>query len=413
MKAEQDQRKSQLAVIFMTVFLFLAGFGIVIPIIPLLGKEFGGTAFQIGALTASYSLMQFLFAPFWGKWSDRVGRRPILLLCLVGEALAYVVFALARSYESLMVARLLAGFFGASISTASAYISDITPPQERSKGMALIGAAFGLGFLVGPLLGGALNLWGKSIWEVPFAGTTFTGFWVAAICLANFIFALKFLKESLPLEKRKQAPHVRPNRFAVLLGNVKKPVIGKLIFVFFLSSLAMSTMEVSLVLFMAEKFKWSEQQVLWGFGFIGLISVICQGFLVRRLLPVWGEKRMLQIGLISMALAFSGIALVPTVEFMAVVMILLALGNSFTNPSILGSISLLSSADEQGEVLGSTQGTASLGRILGPLIGGAVYQTVTISFPFLLSSFFTICGFLIVVSLLSVLPSAAQTSNER
>ncbi|MFN7825575.1 MAG: MFS transporter [Pseudobdellovibrionaceae bacterium] len=411
MKPEQDQRKSQLAVIFMTVFLFLAGFGIVIPIIPLLGKEFGGTAFQIGALTASYSLMQFLFAPFWGKWSDRVGRRPVLLFCLVGEALAYVVFALARSYEALMVARLLAGFFGASISTASAYISDITPPQERSKGMALIGAAFGLGFLVGPLLGGVLNLWGRSIWDMPFAGTTFTGFWVAAICLANFVFAFKFLKESLPPEKRKHSSQERPKRLEVLLGNIRKPVVGKLIFVFFLSSLAMSTMEVSLVLFMAEKFSWTEQHVLWGFGFIGLMSVICQGFLVRRLLPIWGEKRMLQLGLVSMALAFSGIALAPNVFLMAGVMVLLALGNSFTNPSILGSISLLTPADQQGEILGSTQGTASLGRILGPLIGGAVYQMVSISFPFLISSFFAICGFLIVVSLLAVLPSAAQTTK--
>ncbi|MFN7262643.1 MAG: MFS transporter, partial [Pseudobdellovibrionaceae bacterium] len=196
-----------------------------------------------------------------------------------------------------------------------------------------------------------------------------------------------------------------------LLGNIRKPVVGKLIFVFFLSSLAMSTMEVSLVLFMAEKFSWTEQHVLWGFGFIGLMSVICQGFLVRRLLPIWGEKRMLQLGLVSMALAFSGIALAPNVFLMAGVMVLLALGNSFTNPSILGSISLLTPADQQGEILGSTQGTASLGRILGPLIGGAVYQMVSISFPFLISSFFAICGFLIVVSLLAVLPSAAQTTK--
>jgi multidrug resistance protein len=176
--------KSQLAIIFFTVFLYLVGFGVVIPVIPILSRNFGATALQTGLLLSVYSLMQFLVAPFWGRLSDRLGRRPILLFCLVGEGLSYLLFAWARSLEWLFAARVLAGFFGASLSTASAYISDITPKHERSKGMALIGAAFGLGFVVGPALGGGLAVWGHHINPAPHFDTSFSA------CLQSISFRI-------------------------------------------------------------------------------------------------------------------------------------------------------------------------------------------------------------------------------
>lgn len=371
--------KSQLAIIFFTVFLYLVGFGVVIPIIPILSRNFGATALQTGLLLSVYSLMQFLFSPFWGRLSDKHGRRPILLFCLLGEGLSYLLFAWARNLEWLFVARILAGFFGASLSTASAYISDITPKHERSKGMALIGAAFGLGFVFGPALGGGLAIWGQSISSAPHFDTSFTFLWVAGLCFANFIFGLKFLKESLS-EKSESAE--KKKRISALFHYLNLKTIGSLMTIFMLISLAMSAMEASLILFMGEKFQWNVKQVSFGFAYIGVIIVITQGFLVRRLIPKLGERQVLRIGLTLFSTGLLIIPLAPTVSWMALAMTLLSLGNGLSNPSILGSISLLTDTKEQGESLGVTQSMASLGRILGPAIGGALYQSIAITAPF-------------------------------
>ncbi len=397
-------KKSQLAIIFFTVFLYLVGFGVVIPIVPILSKNFGATSFQIGLILSAYSLMQFIFAPFWGHLSDRYGRRPILLFCLLGESLAYIAFALARSFEMLLLARLFAGFFGASISTASAYISDITPVHERSKGMALIGAAFGLGFLVGPALGGGLAMWGASISDAPHFDTSFAAYWVSGLCLLNFIFGYFLLKESLTEKKVSE----RESRFAVLGRSLKIPYVKNLIGVFFIASLSMSLMEATLVLYVGDLFGWGIREVSFGFAYIGLMMVLCQGFLVRRLLPIWGERKILLTGLVMMCSGFLLIGLASNITVLAISMTALAIGNAFTNPATMGSISLLSPADEQGSVMGSTQGTASLGRIIGPAVGGWIYLKVSIESPFYLSSFCMLIAILSVVTILNHLPNAAK-----
>ncbi len=399
-----EAKKSQLATIFVTVFLYLVGFGVIIPITPILAKNFGATSFQVGLLLSIYSFMQFVFAPFWGRLSDRYGRRPILLFCLVGEFFSYIAFGLARNFEMLFLARMLAGFFGASISTASAYISDITPPQERSKGMALIGAAFGMGFLVGPALGGGLTIWGGKISSEPHFDTSFAAYGVAVLCILNFIFALKFLKESLT----EKAPHQEQrNRFQRLFRYLKLGLIGKLIGVFFLTSLAMSTMEATLVLFVGDRFQWTVKEVSFGFAYIGLIMILSQGFLVRRLLPKVGERKMLVAGLSMMAIALSLIAAADSIWMLAISQTFLAFGFSFTNPSAMGSISLLADPKEQGEILGTTQGTASLGRIIGPAAGGWLYQHVSMGSPFLTGGFLAAMALLIVISNFAILPNQA------
>ncbi len=404
-----NRQKSQLAIIFFTVFLYLVGFGVVIPIVPVLARNFGATPLQVGLLLSVYSFMQFVFAPFWGRLSDRKGRRPILLFCLLGEFLSYIAFGLARNLEMLFVARMFAGFFGASISTASAYISDITPPAERSKGMALIGAAFGLGFLIGPAMGGGLAIWGASLSSEPHFDTSFAAYWVSALCLINFLFGLKFLKESLT----EKAPHQeKRHRIAQFLHFLRKGLVGRLIGVFFLASLAMSTMEATLVLFVSDRFQWTVREVTFGFAYIGLIMVISQGFLVRRLIPVIGEKKMLVSGLILMVMGLSTISISHSIWLLAIAQTLLAFGFSFTNPSTLGSISLLADSHEQGEVLGTAQSSSSLGRIIGPAVGGWLYGQVSMGSPFLAGGVLAFFALITVVMHFSELPNSGQKARE-
>lgn len=391
----------------MTVFVYLLGFGVVIPILPILSHQFGATPLQTGLLLSVYSLMQFLFSPFWGRLSDRVGRRPVLLGCLLGEGLTYVLFAVSRDLTWLFVARILAGFFGASISTASAAISDVTPPHERSRGMALIGAAFGLGFVFGPALGGGLAIWAQSISQAPFFDMSFTMLWVAGICFLNAAVGLKTFKETLDPSKRASSA-ARGGRFKRLAGEFRRPVVGPLMVVFFLASFAMSSMEANLVLFMEEKFGWGLREVSFGFAYIGVIIVITQGFIVRRLLPKIGERITMRWGLAAFAIGLAGIAMAPTIVFMAGTMTLLALGNGLINPSTLGSISLLAPANEQGQAMGTTQSLSSLGRILGPVFGGLLFEKISSASPFWMSGIIAATALGIVLWLGSRVPQAAR-----
>jgi DHA1 family tetracycline resistance protein-like MFS transporter len=400
-----SSEKKPLVIIFLTVFIYLLGFGIVIPIIPILSTELGATSLQTGLLLSVYSLMQFIFSPFWGKLSDKYGRRPILLICLMGEVFSYLLFAQARSLELLFIARLFSGFFGASISTASAYISDITPPEERSKGMALIGAAFGLGFLFGPAIGGGLTVWAEHLSTDVFFKTSFSSYWVSALCLITFAFAWKYLKETRDITKVNTE---KLSRFQQIAKFFKIPTVGPLIFVFFLSSLAMSTMEATLVLFMKEKFNWGIKEVSFGFAYIGVMIIFTQGFLVRKLIPKFGEKQVLRTGLVLMSIGLSGIAIAESLPVLAITQTLLALGMGFTNPAILGSISLLTDPSEQGAALGTTQGMASLGRIIGPAIGGALFGALTIESPFILSGLMTMIALFVVITIFNEIPNAGQ-----
>ncbi len=405
-----SENKKPLVVIFLTVFIYLLGFGIVIPIIPTLSIQMGASAFQTGLLLSVYSLMQFIFSPFWGKFSDKYGRRPILLICLFGEIFSYLLFAQARNLELLFIARIFSGFFGASISTASAYISDITPPNERSKGMALIGAAFGLGFLFGPAMGGGLTLWAEHISTDPFFRTSFSSYWVAGLCLVTFVFAFFNLKETLVLGTKAE---VKKKRFQEMLKYFQTPVVGQLIFIFFLSSLAMSTMEATLVLFMKARFGWGLKEVSFGFAYVGVMIIFTQGFLVRRLIPKYGEKHVLRFGLIFMSMGLAGISIAQSIYAVAVTQTLVALGIGFINPSTLGSVSLLIDPAEQGAALGTTQSMSSLGRIIGPIVGGALFGSLSEGSPFIMAGLMTLIGLFVAISIYSQMPNAGQTQKPK
>jgi len=389
----------------MTVFLYLVGFGMMIPVLPVLSREYGASALQVGLLMAIYSFMQFLFSPFWGRLSDRWGRRPILLFCLLGESVSYVIFVLSHSLEMLFVARALAGFFGASLSTASAAVSDVTLAKDRSKGMALIGAAFGLGFIFGPALGGGLAWWGQSLRpDDPQFGMRFASAFVALICLGTFIFAYFKLPET---KKAGNLAHSSEDRFARLGRFLRRSVVGPLIGIFFLNSLAMSTMEATLILFVGDRFGWGLKQVSFGFAYIGILGTLNQGFLVRKLLPRYGERKILRLGLALMVISFLLITVSTQIWILAIAMTFLSFGNSFTNPALLGTISLLCGEQEQGEALGTTQGTASLGRILGPVIGGFLYGQVFILAPFFVSAVFSMASLISILKLGARVPASA------
>lgn len=403
-----NQYKSQVSIIFLTVFLYLVGFGMIIPLGPYLATEFDASPAQVGYLMSIFSLMQFLFAPFWGRLSDRFGRRPIILICLLGEGLSYILFAYARDLWVLYLARVLAGLFGASIATASAYISDITPKEKRSKGMAIIGVAFGLGFVVGPFLSGILGLWGQSISSDPPFGMGFSALWVAALCFINFLFAWRVLKESLPLEARKKTVDENPNRWQRGVQYIRRPILGSLVITFFLTTFAMAHMEASLFLYVKDKFDWSLKEASWGFAYVGLIMVFTQGYLVRKYLPRFGERFFLVLGVVMMGFGLVAIGWASSVVALAIVVTFLSVGNALMHPSLMGSLSLLADRQKQGEVMGTAQSVSALARILGPASGGFLYGYWGMSSPFWVAGGICVVALLVLLKQFQVLPQAGK-----
>lgn len=362
-------KDKRLLIIFVTVFIDLVGFGIIIPMNPYLAKSFGATAFEVGLLMSVYSLAQFIFAPVWGQLSDKYGRRPIILWSLIGAGLAHIAFGFAGSLMGLILARTFAGVFGGNISTAMAYIADITPDKDRSKGMGLIGAAFGLGFVCGPFLGGLLAQVGLQFGNEPPFGESFPAIVAGAICLVNAAFALKFLPESRD-PSNIQAKSGRFKKIALALGT---PVLGLLMVLSFLSTFAMAHIEAALFLRMRDDFSWTIIQASFGFAYVGLVMVFTQGYFIRKMMPKYGERRLLLVGLVLSAMAYGLLALPNSLTLIGVGVTLLALGNGLVNPSVNGAISLMSGKDVQGNNLGVSQSLASLARVLGPPAGGYLY----------------------------------------
>jgi multidrug resistance protein len=406
----KSPQKSPLMVIFLTVFIDLVGFGIIIPLSPFLARQFHASPTHVGLLMAVYSLMQFFFSPFWGALSDRIGRRPVILISLLGGGLSYLAFAFASSLWVLFVARAFAGIFGGNISTAHAYIADVTSEKDRSKGMGLIGAAFGLGFIFGPLLGGLLGIVGNHFGSEPPFGLSFSALGAAALCFSNLALAYFVLKESLPIELRGRI-RPRANRFVEMGRHLRRPTVSGLIIVFFLSGLAMAQMESMLFPFVADLFKWDLRTSSYGFAYVGVLMAFTQGFLIRRWMPKYGEPVLLVAGLGLFAFSLGGIALSVTVPVLAVSMTILALGNGLMRPPNLGIISLMTPAEEQGVTMGVTNSLASLGRIIGPVIGGFLYENAGRTSPFLFAGILAAVAFFIVIYQYRRLPNSGRISS--
>lgn len=386
--------RSPLVFIFLTIFIDLLGIGIVLPLLPEYVKIVEQStwpwlaenrAFIVGALTASYALMQFLFAPVLGALGDRFGRRPVLLLSLVGAGLSYLVFALAEQLTFLGVetvigllflARIAAGITGASISTAQAYIADVTPPNERARGLGMIGAAFGLGFMLGPALGGLLA---NVSLHAP-------ALFAAALSFANATFGFFRLPESLPPEKRVQS-HVRDlnpiKRLLSVAGDqrVQPFILGSVLF-----NLAFAGLQSNFPVYSDERFGFSPQQNAFVFAFIGLIAVIVQGFLIRKLVARFGEARLTIVGLILMAIGFAATGLATAGWMLFPAIGLVALGSGMVTPSLTSLVSQSVSAQEQGATLGGVQSYNSLMMVAGPLLAGMLFDLVGQTAPYLIGA---------------------------
>jgi multidrug resistance protein len=365
---------SPLVVIFVTVFIDLIGFGIIIPMLPFYAEAYGASAFQVGLLATSFSLMQFLFAPLWGRLSDRIGRRPVILAGLLGSAMSYLAFGLADTLTMLFAARILAGIAGANIPTAQAFIADSTTAENRARGMGMIGAAFGLGFILGPAIGGFLSHWG---YHVP-------AFFAAALSLGNFIAGWFLLPESLPSEKR--GTRQTAGRLEAFQGALARPALPLVLLFSFLVMMAFSAFEAMFALFAAARFGYGATTIGYLFAWVGIVLAVVQGLLVGRVVPRVGEHRLVPAAILLMALALAGHALAPNVPILMTAMALLAVGMGFNSPATLSMVSRLADPADQGTTLGVSQSLASLARIVGPAWGGLAFDRFGSTVPFLLSA---------------------------
>ncbi|MBF0402249.1 MAG: MFS transporter [Magnetococcales bacterium] len=362
-------RKVSVGIIFFTVFMDLLGFGMVLPLMPLYAADprFQASAIEIGWLMAVYSIMQFLFAPLWGHLSDRIGRRPVLIIGLFGSALSYLVYGLAQSLLVLFVARSIAGIMGANIAVAQAAMADVTTSEGRTKAMGLIGVAFGLGFVLGPALGGLASGYGLAM--APLLAAGITGL--------NALVALFLLGESRPAGQQETTS--RPTH--PLLGASWEraqslPAALQLCLLMGLYTTLFAAFEVTMPLWGEATLGWTVRSIGWVFTYVGVIAVVVQGGVVRRLASRLGEKWTAAMGLGLVAVGMALFALDGLAVALAA-LALIAAGSGLVHPSLSSLVSLNSSAEQQGFVLGMFQSMSALGRGVGPVLGGLGYATWT------------------------------------
>lgn len=377
--------------IFVIVLLDLIGFGIVIPQLGIYGCQFQASPLVIGLLMSIYSLMQLVFAPILGRLSDRFGRRPVLLISLAGSVLGYLLFAFAPSLSWLFASRIIDGISGGNISTAQAYISDVTTPENRARGMGMIGASFGLGFILGPAVGGVLGHYGGGM----------------AIGLASAgLSALAFVLTLIALPEPKRHERTAERSVAFIGRALRLPIVNLCVLLQLFFTAAFSMMEGTFALFLVVRhlhhastsaFELAACDVAsadrdfvqrasalagWIFMAIGIASTILQGGLIGPLKRRFGERRLVVAGCIVTAVGLAFVPVMPTYALLFIPAVLLAIGGGLFNPSLSATVSLSAPKDEQGEVLGSYQAAGALGRIIGPAAGGALFAALSSAAPY-------------------------------
>lgn len=379
--------KSQLSMIFIVVFVDLLGFGILIPILPAFAtKELGLGETSIGIVLASYSLVQFIFNPIFGGLSDKFGRRKIILYTLLINALGYVIFAFSHSLLMLLISRVVAGIGGSSIGVAQAYIADVTTSEERSKGMGLIGVAFALGFVFGPVLGGVLGHWGYEIVGLACAVTSLTAF-----SLSIFLLPEPDKKSREIVGRRKIFDF---NQYKKTFSSTAVTVI---ILIFFVVTFSVANIYGTFALMGFKVFGFSDLQNGMVFAILGIVSAIIQGGFIGKLSKKFGDYYLIISGLLFMIF---GLAMLPYgVNFTGIVIIsvILTFGTGILQPVLLSLVSKVAKEEEQGFVLGANQSLSAIGRMLGPLWGGFSYEYFGYQVPFLTGAF---CTFLLLIFVL-------------
>jgi DHA1 family tetracycline resistance protein-like MFS transporter len=362
-------------ILFLIVLIDLIGFGLVIPLLPFYATRFSASPQEVTVLLATFSAMQTLTAPIWGRLSDRVGRRPVLMVSMAAASLAYLWLGFASSLWMLFAARALAGICAGNIAAAQAYIADVTAPENRAKGMGMIGAAFGLGFIIGPALGGVVA--GNNLAT---ADLRSPGLIACGLSIVAFLGVLFVLKESLP---RGLPPRPRKGRIAALRDALARKTLARLLLIFFLAILAFGGMEATFALWAMAQFGWGPAQIGYIFAYVGVLSALMQGGLIGRLTARFGEEKLLIAGLSLIALGLVTITLAHGLPVLILAVSCLALGMGAMQPSLNSLISRRAGAGEQGEVMGVAQSVASLSRVLGPLLAGALFAGLGRDAPFL------------------------------
>jgi MFS family permease len=406
-----SDKSKRIFVIFLVVFIDLLGFGIVIPLLPIFSQnELHMHETTIGLVTGIFSLMQFVFTPVWGRLSDIYGRKPIILFSLTGNVFSYLVLGLVfagvlKSVMLLFAARAMAGLFSGNIGAAMAYISDITSESERSKGMGIIGASFGLGFVFGPFLGGLFAQ------RFGFGAPVFLS---SLLSLTALILAFIILKESLPERYRRKDRRLNlklKNGINRLILALKHPNVGFLILLYFIITFSFSNIFSTFQLYAESDmgFNYDIEQISYLFAYMGLLGAFVQGVLIRPLTKIFDEKKLLIAGNFIMAI---GLGTIPfshrSLLFLLLSLLLLGLGNGLNQPITLSLVSKYTDPDEQGGILGINQSLGSLARFLGPSWGGLVYERIGFTAPFLTGGSFMILGTILSFKLLQ---SKFKTKN--
>ncbi len=344
-----------LLILFSVVVLDLIGFGVVVPILPFYAQQYGANATILGLLLTSYSLAQFLFSPVWGKVSDRIGRKPTLILTMAGSCLGLIVLGTANSLLYLFAGRILSGIFAANISVASAYVADITTEENRSRGMGMIGAAFGIGFLLGPALGGILSHYG---YHVP-------------ILMAAILSALNIVYASFRLGEPIRHHHIEEAIKTKVLSH--RPIL-KMCLIYFVFSLSVTQLESIFAFFMMDRFSFDAMHVAYILAMMALIMVAIQGGLIRTLTLKYGENLLLISGTLIAALSLSFIPQSATVPLLLLPLGLASVGRGISQPSLMSLVSKKAPHHMRGAVMGTFQASASLGRVIGPILAGLLYD---------------------------------------
>jgi MFS transporter, DHA1 family, tetracycline resistance protein len=363
----QPGRRTALAVLFATVFIDLLGFGIVIPFLPLYAERLHVNAFGVGLILSIYSLMQLLCAPLLGGLSDHYGRRPIIMLGLLGSSISYVIYGFAASFALLLISRAVHGACAGTVSAAQAYVADTTTESERAHGMGMIGAAFGLGFVLGPAIGGIL---GHSNLRLPV-------FFAALLTLANLIFAAVALPEShLPDHAANLTWAAAAAPLLKLPHQLTRHRLSRLFVIAFLGTSAMAAFETTFALMVPGIYGYGLRGIGELLAFAGLLQAFTQGYLLRKIVARQGELRLVRIGMFAFAAGMAPMASMSSRGLLWTSLALLSIGYGLASPSIASLISRSTEHHLQGEVLGVNQSALSLARICGPLMAGFIYQTL-------------------------------------
>lgn len=388
-----------LVVLLSVIFLNMAGFGLVIPLLPFFGQAFDAPAWQITLMFSAFSVGQFLGEPFWGKLSDRIGRRPVLILTTLGGALAYVALALAPGIWAALVVRLVSGFLSGNISTLQGYLADITPAHQRAGRMAVMGSAFSLGFMVGPGLGGLLARpeLGPTGFHIPL-------FAAAAFGLASALGVVLFMRETITPRPEGMPRPPAPPRGAALKVALADPVIARVFLISFVTISGFAGIEATYGLWTEAQFGWGPREIGLAFMLAGVIGAVAQGTLTGMLVRRHGEGRVLLAGLCLMLIGMITQFTAPSWPMAVVGLAVVVLGQSITFPNLVALISMATPPERQGEVLGLNMSNSALARIGGPILAGQLFSLVSPGAPFALTALLILPAIWLCLQIMRIAP---------